>query len=252
MLAITVLASVLNAQAPPPDRAAEMIDEFGIAKLSTLAKSGDRDAETALGYAYLFGKGVIRDPKIAESWLLDAAKRGGSEAAFHLGAGYGIGFFGVKDLKKSFSWYLKAAEAGDASAQLVVAEHYASGDAIEKNLATSREWLLKASQGGNTLAMVKFAHMNLEEGDNAKTQEALRWLNLAAQTDMSAQSALAYLFKDGRYVKKDLIQACKWFMLLVQDQYEQYKAPLEELERQMSKADISEAESLARKFIEKR
>lgn len=81
------------------------------------AEQGHPGGQSQLGQAYLFGKGVAKDEKMAAKWLALAAKGGVPSAqgyyAYMLANGMGV----EKNIEEALSWCKKAAEAGDAGAK---------------------------------------------------------------------------------------------------------------------------------------
>lgn len=47
-----------------------------ISRVETAARSGDPDAQYALGYMYYYGIGTVRNPNVAEKWIGRAAQQG--------------------------------------------------------------------------------------------------------------------------------------------------------------------------------
>ena len=81
------------------------------------AERGDRDAQAALGGAYLYGKGVPQDDAEALKWLRLAAERGQALAQFDMGEFYRTGREVPKDEAEAVRWYLRSASQGNAFGQ---------------------------------------------------------------------------------------------------------------------------------------
>lgn len=85
------------------------------------AEEGDPVAQRTIGFMYLKGKGVSKDPVAALKWLRAAADEGDANAMYRLGQVYDEGLADVNpDLKTAVQWYEKAAAAGDKDAQFAM------------------------------------------------------------------------------------------------------------------------------------
>ena len=91
-----------------------------IAELKQKAEQGDANAQCYLGYCYLNGKDVEKDPREAVKWFRKSAEQGLKEAQGYLGYCYFKGDGVEKDLREAVKWYRKSAEQGDALAQFVL------------------------------------------------------------------------------------------------------------------------------------
>ena len=84
--------------------------------------------------------------------------------------------------------------------------------------------------------------------------QAVAWYRKAAEKgDVMAQTSLAKMYDEGKGVAKDFVQAHKWYTLASvddgeyeQDLFDRAKRAKEELAKQMTPAQIAEAERLAR------
>lgn len=81
-----------------------------------VARRGNVEAEHAVGLAYLFGDGAVRNPDKALEWLRKAGTAGNVRSQALLGTLLEHGE-GVKhDLREALEWQRKAAQQGDESA----------------------------------------------------------------------------------------------------------------------------------------
>ena len=81
--------------------------------------------------------------------------------------------------------------------------------------------------------------------------EALRWYRLAAeQEDANAQTNLGEMYANGIGVPKDYIQAHMWLNLASAHEVELARENRDLVAEQMTPADISEAQRLAREWLE--
>jgi TPR repeat protein len=91
-----------------------------IVTLTLKAKSGEAEAQNALGEAYYDGKGVTENLTEAVKWFTKAAEQENAKAEYNLGNCYYYGN-GVqyRDRGEAVKWYTKAAEQGYTEAQKV-------------------------------------------------------------------------------------------------------------------------------------
>lgn len=144
------------------------------------AIAGDPTAAYTIAERFLAGKGVTRNPKMAEHWYEQAAKAGSANAEFRLGALYEKGDEGVaSDKAKAQIWYRKGADHGNVQAMHNLAVLYAAQTGGTPDYASSAKWFEQA----------------------------------AAYGLKDSQYNLAVLYQNGLGVKKDLPTAYKWFAI---------------------------------------
>lgn len=150
-----------------------------------LAENGNAEAQCSLGDAYRNGTGVPKNMIEAVKWYKLAAKQGNADAQWRLGGMYEDGNGVTPNQKKSVVWYRQAANQGHAAAQLTLGGCYACGTGVPQD-----NW------------------------------EAVRLYKLAADQGLAlAQNQLGICYKTGAYgVKKDYVEAKKWFRLAAENQ----------------------------------
>ena len=101
------------------------------------------------------------------------------------------------------------AEAGNAEAQFQLAKRYG----YDSNHSKEVEWYRKATSQGHPAATVELAQMyGVGKGVDKDEKEFLRLLFKGAELgDASAQFFIGRSFRDGERMKKDSVQAAKWF-----------------------------------------
>jgi TPR repeat protein len=106
---------------------------------------------------------------------------------------------------------------------------------------------LRADQG-DAMAQIDLGHRyKWGVGVPADYAEAVKWYRRAAdQGSMAAQWLLAQMYVDGYGVEQDYVQAHMWFNLSAAQGFEGAAAARAELERKMTRAQIAEAQKLAR------
>ena len=133
-------------------------------------------------------------------------------AQFELGFRYANGKGVLKDDAEAVRWLRLAADQGDATAQLVLGLMYADGNGVLEDDA-----------------------------------EAARWFRLAAdQGDARAQFGLGVSYADGKGVLKDSVLAHMWLNIAGANGTEVAREKRDNLERDMTRAEISRATELAR------
>ncbi|HEY9548828.1 MAG TPA: tetratricopeptide repeat protein, partial [Kiloniellaceae bacterium] len=80
------------------------------------AEQGEARAQSNLGFYYMKGEGVERDPAEAARWWRAAADQGLPQAQFNLGMLYEQGEGVGTDLQEAARWYERAAAQGDRNA----------------------------------------------------------------------------------------------------------------------------------------
>lgn len=65
-----------------------------------------------LGFCYIRGLGVARNPKKAVQWLSTAARRGDAESVYNLALIFEVGDGVPKNNRQALKWYLQAARKG--------------------------------------------------------------------------------------------------------------------------------------------
>ncbi len=139
------------------------------------------------------------------------------------------------------------AEQGNAQAEEKLGRMYQRGKGVK--------WYRLAADQGNPLAQVGLGYMLLDGSSEKPDVEgaAAMFSKAAAQGDALAMLALGTLYELGRGVTKDWVQAHKWYALASvddgeyeQDLFDRAKRAKEELAKQMTAAQIAEAERLAR------
>jgi uncharacterized protein len=141
----------------------------------------------------------------------------------------------------------KSAEAGDASAQNALGLLYYEGKGVRQSYGQAKEWFEKAAKQGRAGAQVNLGTLYLH-GDGApqSAQMASFWFSLAAaQRDALAFAKLGRMYERGQGVAQDLIQAQMWYNLSAAHGEKRAAAARDALAKQMTPAQLAEAERLA-------
>ena len=109
----------------------------GLNSLSSLANSGNVEAQRKLGIAFLGGdnkNGILKNEKMGVYWLRLAAKNRDPIAQNYLGIAYWNGSGVPQNKKEAVNWYKEAAKNGETYAQTNLAFAYEFGIGTERNL----------------------------------------------------------------------------------------------------------------------
>lgn len=163
-----------------------------IVTLMLKAKSGEAEAQNALGEAYYDGKGVTENLPEAVKWFTRAAEQENAKAEYNLGNCYYYGYGVYQNYGEAVKWYTKAAEQGLPLAQCNLGACYENGDWVEKNLEEAVKWYTKAANQGYAKAQYYLG----KAYDNGKgvaknDSEAMKWY-LKAIKNNSPEAANYY------------------------------------------------------------
>ena len=181
-----------------------------------LADQGNALAQFLLGLMYVEGRGVPQNDAEAVKWFRLAADQGSASARNNLGVAYWNGLGVPRDYAEAVKWFRLAADQGNADAQYNLGSMHSNGP-LPENYA-----------------------------------EAVKWFRLAAgQGNAYAQYQLAVMYYNGYGVSRDYVSAHMWFNLstvLVGEPAVEFRALVE---RSMTRAQLTEAEKLAREWQSK-
>jgi len=123
-----------------------------IPQTSDVEDRGHVSKESALGEAYLTGKGVTRDLKQAAYWYEKAAGLGDPVAQNQIGYLYQIGLGVPADPVRAVHWFQLAAANGLTNAKVNLAVAYIWGVGAQLDLKMGERLLLEAAAKGNSVA----------------------------------------------------------------------------------------------------
>ena len=145
------------------------------------------------------------------------------------------------------------AEQGDAAAQFNLGVIYDNGYGVEQSYKTAAKWYTLAAEQGDVSAQYNLGHMYSNgEGVVQNYKTAAKWYTLAAeQGDVSAQYNLGLLYGKGQGVIQDNIYAHMWWNIAASSGHSNATENRTIVEEIMTNADISKAQELARKCVNK-
>jgi len=128
------------------------------------ADAGYADAMDFVGFTYLRGAVVKRNPEIAIAYFKAAAAES-VQAAFNLGQSY-FGAQGTpQDCAKGIAWWEKAAARGHGRAAAAAAMAYHAGEGIPRDAKKARQLAERAAELGNAGGLVFLGELEFQAGD---------------------------------------------------------------------------------------
>ena len=145
------------------------------------------------------------------------AEQGNASAQSNLGIMYSKGVGVVQNYKTALEWYTLAAKQGDADAQHNLGVLYNNGDGVVQNYKTALEWYTLAAEQGHA----------------------------------DAQHNLGSFYGNGWGVIQDNIYAHMWWNIAASSGASNAADNRTIVEKNMTTADISKAQELARQCVNK-
>lgn len=182
-----------------------------LAEVQQTATAGDVLAQHYLGYCYVEGIRVARDPKEGEKWYQRAMQAGYLASANNLGLLYQRGLLGTNDYAKAVSAYRFAADRGDSTAMVRLGRLYRFGWGVEKSNLTAIHWFEKAdAEKNNALAQLNLGLLYQAEDEPAR---AVRYFEQAAQAgNAEAMVNLYCCYWEGKGVASNHSKAMEWLI----------------------------------------
>ena len=206
------------------------------------AGKGDPQTQYALAGAYLRGEGVKKDPDAARKWFERAAWQNDPRAQLRLGRMLRDGLGGPKDIVRAAMWIDLAVgnqeygAAGDFDSRALedigVLRNKLSREEINRVKELVRKYVPKPER-----------REVINTGDDlAKTQAG------ANKGDKEAQYQLGLLCLGGAGVKRDRVQAYKWFALAAEQGHALALKEYEELILKMTNKEIADGDKYVDEF----
>ena len=128
---------------------------------------------------------------------------------------------------------------------------YSEGEGVFEDDAEAVKWYRMAAEQGYAVAQFNLGNMCANgEGVLKDFAEAVRWYRLAAeQGQASAQNNLGLRYKNGEGVLKDSVLAHMWYNIAGANGNEAARKLRDNLEDDMTRAEISRATELARACV---
>ena len=146
------------------------------------------------------------------------------------------------------------AEQGDASAQFNLGLMYYRGKGVIQDYKTALKWFTLAAEQGNADAQGSLGLMYLNgHGVPQDYKTAVKWSTLAAeQGNATAQTNLGVMYVLGLGVVQDNVYAHMWGNIAASNGHENGVKLRDRIAKQMTLAEISAAQELARECVRKK
>lgn len=139
------------------------------------------------------------------------AESGLASSHFNLGSSYYSGKGTVQNYKEALKWFKASADQGNSNAQRALAIMYYRGEGIPQDFREATHWFLVSAKQGNA----------------------------------GAQHDLGIIHYEGEGTLQDFKLAHMWFNLAAANGHEGAKTLRDKLAKEMTPADISEAQQMA-------
>ena len=152
--------------------------------------------------------------------LLKSAEQGDSGAQIVVGDAYTLGRVVASNAVEAAKWYRKAAEQTNAAGMFRIGSCLLTAHGVAKDEAGAFGWLLKSAEQdyAPSFAWVARSYETGLGGFMTNFPEALRWYLYAANAnDDWAQYRLGALYTEGLAIKRDGVEALKWYELAGKD-----------------------------------
>lgn len=197
--------------------------------LQKASNLGNTDAMVALAYLYTLDKRVTKFDKSntrAKKWISMAEKEGNPRALYQLGIWYERGIVFQKDYDVAFEYFKKSAETGEVNAYVKLFLYYYFGRGTEVNVKKAIENLIKikketkSPQAKNfTISLLGQIYMELALLTNDPKLKFSLYELAWSHGNRMAVDAIADMYSEGVGVRKDYLEAQKWYQMAM-DEFE--------------------------------
>lgn len=218
------------------------------ATLEPLARDGNPEAQYLLGFAYLEGNGVKRDPVRALNLFENAAVREHPQAAYLAAVEYDKGELAPVDRERAAAYMKIAADGGVVEALYLTAQALDQGDGLPRDREEALRYYELAAENGSLDATVEIARA-YETGDGVPRDLAwaLRWHERAAEYGIhESQHTFGTMIWSGNGYPVNQSEGLKWLMIAAQDGYRPSQRVVPKHRGRMSRADVAAARDSAR------
>jgi len=174
-------------------------------------------AQRHLGDCYKVARGVAKDDAEAVNWYRKAAEQNDAQAQRYLGISYDMGQGVSRDAVEAVKWWRKAAEQNDAEAQYNLGLCCTKGQGVTKDLVEAVKWYRKAAEitpRDDQETITKIGIVLIEAGEIEVGTQMLQ--ESAEAGNPLAQLGLANLFESGESIPRNMTQALRWYITVVE------------------------------------
>lgn len=182
--------------------------------LKQAAALGNAESQYNLGYCYQAGIGVEQDSEKAVEWYSKSAEQGWNDGLYAMMMAYGNGSGVQQDFNKAFAYALKCAENDDGTCMFNVVNCYKEGMGTDKDIGKMLEWAIRLGK--------------LENPENLQKSGYIT----------SSRLNLAYMYRDGTDVERDLFKSYQWFLI-----FNEFKRDFSYIQQQQIVREIQELEN---------
>jgi TPR repeat protein len=145
------------------------------------------------------------------------------------------------------------AEQGNAGAQYNVGVMYDNGQGVPQNYKAAIKWYRMSAEQGNMFAQYNLGNKYYHgKGITQDYKEAVSWYRKAAeQGNVGAQNNLGVMYGRGEGVLQDFVIAHMWWNIAASNGHADAVKARDLVAKQMTAADISKAQELARECVQK-
>lgn len=177
-----------------------------------------------------------------------------ASAGAQAGLQEGINAYRFGDFALALKELRPLADKGNADAQRFLGDMYSDGNGVKQSHKEAASWYRKAALQGNAAGQYALGVM-CEKGIGVKpnNKEAASWYHKAAELgNVEAQYSLGVMYQKGRgAVRKDIVQAHKWFSLAVANGFEIAEESVEETQSKMTPEQIEKSQAMVREWQSK-
>ena len=225
------------------------------------AAQDDPDGEFDLGICYLHGSGIQQDWEAAIKWFTKALSHGDDEG--RSANGIALAFEHRphqdknKDYAEAFRWYLQGAQMGFGESQYNVCRFAAQGlGGANTDYQQAMKWCSQLAESGDDhSALGQFGMGRIYEdglGVPKNSKLAAQWYTKSAEQGSTfSQMALAKLYSQYSENERNLVQAYMWTEIAAALNDPTAPAYLHDLDSQMPRVQVAEAQALAGQWIKK-
>lgn len=212
----------------------------------SLTEQGNAFAQFNLGEMYYKGRGVPQNDEEALRWYRAAAEQGDENARVMLAI--------IEVQGMLLQSRLLDAEQGNANQQFALGKMYSEGQDVPQNYEEAVRWFRAAADQGHAHAQAELGSMYaLGLGVPQNYGEAVRWLRAASEQGFAeAQFVLGGWYALGRGVPQNYVKAHKWMNISVYLGNQNDAVFRDRIAKEMTPAQIQEAQRLAQEWVNSR
>lgn len=182
------------------------VDEYEAFAWATKAAATDADARRMVGVAYVYGRGVERDPEAGRARLEKATAAGDDWAASDLATFYEIGPLALRDPARAMQLHRQGARGGVEQSQIALALHALATSSETSLDANERRWLIPADAASNLWRVDSLS----PAGEIRQSWGGLSCLNEALLGNPLMQYDIGMRFLTGNGVPRDRALGAAW------------------------------------------